>query len=141
MTGSRFNPRKEVANIRDQVNKILEDTFSSGGSGVALDIYETEEAIVVVTAPLPGLLQETVDISITDGQLTIEGETQNPLDIEENAYLRQERKFGSFSRTVTHPAQINAEETRATLTDQILTITIPKMEEAAPRVIKVKPVE
>lgn len=141
MPGSRFDPMKELTNIREQVNKALGDAFSGIGATIALDIYETDEAVVVITAPLYGLRQESLDIEIANGQLTITGETVAPSTLEDKHYVRRERKFGAFSRTVNLPSQVVAEQAKAQLKDHLLTISIPKVQETSPKVIKVKPIE
>ncbi|NJL92676.1 MAG: Hsp20/alpha crystallin family protein [Anaerolineae bacterium] len=139
-TTSRFDPMKEMANLREQVSRVLEDTFGSGSS-LPLDIYETDDAIVVETVPLLGLRMESLDIQIADGQLTISGEREAPAEVDAARYLRRERKFGPFSRTVMIPQHVVAEEAHARLKDHMLVITIPKVAETNPRVIKVTPIE
>ena len=146
MTSStdRFGSLKEeFSNIRDQVNKVLEDTFSGGNSGLPLDIYETETSVVVVSGPIIGLKTDVLDISITEGhQLSIEGETTAPADAPPDAsYIRRERKFGPFTRTVTIPVAVLAEQTKASYKDHILTITLPKVEQSGPKVIRVTNIE
>jgi HSP20 family protein len=135
--------KEEFSNIRDQVNKALEDTFSSGNTGLPLDIYETETSVVVISGPIIGLKTDLLDISITEGhQLTIEGETTLPEDTPLDAsFIRRERKFGPFTRTVSIPVAVLAEETRASYKDNVLTITLPKVEQSGPKVVKVTNIE
>jgi HSP20 family protein len=135
----RFDPMKELANLRDQVNKVIGDTIGSS-SFPPVDIYETEDSVVIVTAPLLGLKTETLDIAVTEGRLTISGETANPLEVDDSQYLRRERKFGAFSRSVPVPGMVDPEKARAEFKNQVLTIYLPKLEISGPKVIKVKPV-
>jgi HSP20 family protein len=137
----RFGPwREELSQIRDQVKGVLEDTFSF--SGLPVDIYETADSVVIVTGAIVGLKTDSLDISITEGhQVTIEGETVAPEDVAGARYLRRERKFGNFSKTVAIPMAVVAEEAKASYKNNILTITIPKKEQKGPRVVKVTPVE
>lgn len=138
-SASRFDPMKELANLRDQVNKVIGDTIGSSGF-LPVDIYETEDSVVIVTAPLLGLKAETLDIAITEGHLTISGETANPLEVDDRQYLRRERKFGAFSRSVPVSSVVDPEKARAEFKNQVLTIYLPKLEISGPKVIKVKPV-
>ncbi|MCL4876118.1 MAG: Hsp20/alpha crystallin family protein [Anaerolineae bacterium] len=138
-SASRFDPMKELANLRDQVNKVIGDTIGSS-SFLPVDIYETEDSVVIVTAPLLGLKTETLDIAITEGHLTISGETANPLEVDDRQYLRRERKFGPFSRSVPVSGVVDPEKARAEFKNQVLTIYLPKLEISGPKVIKVKPV-
>jgi HSP20 family protein len=117
----------------------LEEGFASvSGSNLALDMYETEDAIVIETSPIPGIKAEEIEVSITGDVLTIRGETRPEGAEAKGQYLRQERQFGSFSRAVTIPRPIKAEETAASFKDNVLTITIPKAEEAKPKVINIQ---
>lgn len=139
MAGSRFDPAKEFSNLRDQLGRLMEDNF--GTTSIPVDMYETADAVVLVTAPLYGLNTSTLDIEIAEGQLTFSGETIAPIEIANNQYIRRERRFGKFSRTIALPRQVRAEEAKAQYKESILTITVPKVAQAAPRVIKVTPVE
>lgn len=137
---SRWNPRRELASLRDNMNRILEDglgAIGSSSSGLALDIYETTEAVIIETSPLVGIDAEQIEVSITDDILTIQGETVDVHAGEDLNYLRKERRFGAFSRSVSIPRPIRAEETTAKFKDGILTISIPKEPEAQPQVIDV----
>lgn len=117
-------------NMRQSINRVLEDTFSfASGKAfhVAVDIYETEESVVILTSPLLGLIPEKIDVSIHEGHLTIAGETELNVDVPEENYIRRERRFGRFSRTVEIPHKINIEEAVAELKNGVLKITLPKV--------------
>jgi HSP20 family protein len=133
-----FDPMKELGNIREQVNRVLEDTFNTHGS-FAVDMYDDGDAIKIVTNPLPGLQVDTLDIAITDGQLTVSGVTENPL--EGYNFIRQERKFGEFSRTIPLPGTVDADGAKAQFKHHVLTITIPKVAASRPHVVKIEPIE
>jgi HSP20 family protein len=140
---SRFDPiKQELTNIRDQVAKALEDTFSMGSNSLPLDVYETPTSVVIVTGALLGLDTHSLDISITEGhEVTITGETHAPDDVPAEKYLRRERKFGKFSRTFNLPIAVLAEEAKASFKHNLLTITIPKVEQSNPKVVKITPSE
>lgn len=140
---SRFEPiNKELVNIREQVTKVLEDTFSLGNN-LPLDIYETNESVVILTGALLGLDPASLDIAISEGQiLTLAGETfagDDPVD--EGSYLRRERRFGKFSRSVSIPVAVLADQAKASYRDHVLKITLPKAEPKKPRVVKITPLE
>lgn len=142
MSTNRFDPVKELGNIRDQVSRVLEDTFSTGGGAFPVDIYETTDSLVIVSAPLLGLLPDSLDISIKDGvTLTVEGETAAPSDLADVNYLRRERKFGRFSRTISLSVRVIPEEAKASYKENTVKITLPKAERTSPKVVKVTPVE
>lgn len=138
---NRFDPMKELTNIRDQVNRVLEDTFSSSAITVSFDLYETESHVVMVSSPLLGLDVDSLDISIEDNHLLVEGQTHPPTDIADDQYIRRERKFGAVSRRIQIPSSVKAEETRAEYKEHILTIMLPKLEQQGPKVVKVTPIQ
>lgn len=140
---SRFDPFKELSKIGDQVSKAIEDTFTSGSSTASLqiDIIETDDSIILVTGALLGLDTESLDISIQENnQVSITGKTVPPEEFANASYLKRERKFGTFARTVSIPVDIIADEAQAKFKDNMLTLTIPKAEKG-PKVIRVTPIE
>jgi HSP20 family protein len=112
-------------------------TAALGPRALAVDMYETDEAVVVKTA-IPGVDPEDIDISITGDTLTIKGEIKMEEDVEEDAYVCRERHYGAFSRTLTIPVSIEAGGAEAEFEDGIVTLTLPKAEELKPKAIKVK---
>jgi HSP20 family protein len=93
---------------------------------------------VVINAAIPGIKPEDIDIAITGDTVTIKGELKQETKVEKANYYRQERRYGAFSRSVSVPVPINADKAEATFKDGVLTLTIPKAEEAKPKTIKVK---
>jgi HSP20 family protein len=104
---------------------------------LAIDMYETPESVVVKTA-VPGVKPEDIDITIAGNSLTIVGETKAEDKVEEENYIRRERRYGRFSRSIALPGSVQGERAEATFEHGLLTLTIPKAEEAKPKVIKVK---
>ncbi len=107
-----------------------------GGWAPALDIHEDAER-VVVKVEMAGLKKEDFEISLHDDNLTISGERKVETEKREGESFRSERFFGQFSRTVTLPAAVKADGVSATYNDGVLTVTLPKAEEAKPRKIEV----
>jgi len=141
----RWRPPTDVTSLREAMDRLVEESFVQAprrfiapllGYELALDMYETDQAIVVRIA-VPGIKPEDLDISVMGGTLTIKGETQAP-DIKRERYLRREMRYGEFSRSVTLPGSLEPEKAEANFEDGILTLTIPKAEEIRPQIIQVK---
>ncbi|HEY1583757.1 MAG TPA: Hsp20/alpha crystallin family protein [Chthoniobacterales bacterium] len=132
------------ANLRDEMNSLFELPFAGNlarqgqlfsGWSPALDVYQNSDNIVAVVE-LPGMRKEDIDISLHDGMLTIAGERQSSSSESDDAE-RTERFTGKFRRSVTLPTQVNASKVTASYKDGILTVTLPKAEEAKPRKVEV----
>jgi HSP20 family protein len=130
--------------LRDDLNSLFELPFWSSfgrqgqlfsGWSPALDLYQNNDNIVAVVE-LPGMKKEEIEISLHDGTLTISGERQSGTSGDEKAE-RTERYVGKFRRSITLPARVDANKVNATYRDGILTVTLPKAEEAKPKQIQV----
>jgi HSP20 family protein len=102
----------------------------------AFDVAETAEE-VVVKAELPGVDVKDIDITLTDGLLTIKGEKQKEKEDKQEHYHRVERLYGSFSRSFGLPAGVKADAIDAKYKDGVLTVSLPKAEEVKPKRIEV----
>jgi HSP20 family protein len=102
----------------------------------ALNLYDAGESYVL-TAQLPGVTPEDVDLSITGETLTLRGERKRPEGVSDESYRRQERPFGRWTRTVTLPDRVETAQVSAAFAQGVLTITLPKAEGARPRQITV----
>lgn len=97
-----------------------------GGGQIALDIYETDTDIVLLTVPLLGIKPESIDISIAGNQVSLYLETEPEHHIPEDLYLRRERRFGQFRRSIQISRPIHAEQAKAELKDNVLRVILPK---------------
>src|SRR5215207_8089555 len=104
----------------------------------ALDISERKDAYLV-TVELPGVEADDLEITMEDGLLTIQGERHFAHDSSEQQFHRVERRYGAFRRSITLPAHVMAEGIEASADNGVLQILVPKMEEATPKRIKVRP--
>src|SRR5215218_7675522 len=104
----------------------------------ALDITERKDAYLV-TVELPGVEADDLEITMEDGLLTIQGERHFAHDSSEQQFHRVERRYGAFRRSITLPAHVIAEGIEATADNGVLQIVVPKMEEATPKRIKIRP--
>ena len=128
---------------RDWFDRFFEDfampsVFSEeNGFSPAFDVSETDEQLTV-KAELPGIAEKDIDISISDGILTIKGEKKHEKEEEDAHYHTVERRYGSFSRTMRLPTDVDTEKVDATFKDGILRLTLPKTEASKPRKIEIK---
>src|SRR6266536_915782 len=104
----------------------------------ALDISERKDAYLV-TVELPGVAADDLQITLEAGLLTIQGERHFAHDSSEQQFHRVERRYGAFRRSITLPAHVKAEGIEASAEDGVLQILVPKMEEAKPKRIQVRP--
>lgn len=103
----------------------------------AVDLYQTDEA-VVIKASLPGINPDDLKISVTGDVLTIQGEQLAERENKEATYHIRERKWGSFSRSLSLPVPVQTDKATAEYENGILTLTMPKAEEIRPKTITVK---
>jgi len=125
----------------DVFSRVLGDLglspYEEGSWYPPLDIVESPDS-VRVQAELPGVKPEEIDISVEGNTLVITGEKKESSEQRERDYYRMERRYGSFRRYVTLPAEVKADKVEAKYTDGILTITLPKSEQTKARHITVK---
>jgi len=142
-TLSRWEPFRGASTLQEQVNRLFNDVLdrSSEESSLtswapAVDIYETEHELVV-KADLPDVDAKDLDIRVENNILTIRGDRKFEKQVGEENYLRVERAYGAFSRSFSLANTVNSEAIKADYQDGVLTLTIPKREEAKPKQIKV----
>jgi HSP20 family protein len=140
---TRWEPSRGVATLQDQINRLFNDSFqrtdeeaSLSAWAPAVDIYETEHELVV-KADLPEVDPKDLDIRVENNLLTIRGERKFEKKVDEDHYLRVERSYGSFARSFTLANTVNPEAIKADYQNGVLTLSIPKREEAKPKQIKV----
>jgi len=141
----RWEPFRELISLREAMDRLFEESFvrpfgwlaPTAAETFAIDMYETENDIVVKAA-IPGVKPEDIDVSISGDVLTIKGEVKEEREIKEENYIRKERRYGTFCRSVTLPIQVDADKAKAEYENGILTLTLPKAEAVKPKVIKVK---
>lgn len=138
-----WSPLAQLDTLRNEINRIFETPFASQGVSEAfnswapaLNLYEDKDNLVV-TAELPGMKKEDIDISLHDGALTIAGERKEEKQYGEQETQRAERFYGRFQRTVSLPKAVSSGDVKAAYKDGILTVTLPKAPEAKPQQIAV----
>ena len=140
---SRWEPFRGAATLHNHVNRLFGTVLEGSGAesnlttwAPAVDIYETEHELVV-KADLPEVDPKDLDIRVENNILTIRGERKFEKKVNEDNYLRVERAYGSFSRSFSLANTVNSEAIKADYVNGVLTLTIPKREEAKPKQIKV----
>jgi HSP20 family protein len=139
----KWEPSEGLATLQREVNRLFESFFDGspwrGGEAMsvpAVEVADTKDT-VVVKAQVPGVSKEQLNIAVSEGTLTIKGETKEEEKKEEKNYMRREFRYGAFARTISLPAGVQAEKATAQLKDGVLEITIPKSAEARVKEIPV----
>ena len=147
---TRWDPFQDLRSAQDemaQMSPVLAHAlglYAQQGSSratawaPALDISERKDAYLV-TVELAGVEADDLEITMEDGLLTIQGERHFAHDSSEQQFHRVERRYGAFRRSITLPAQVQAEQIQASADNGVLQIVVPKMEEAKPKRIQVRP--
>jgi HSP20 family protein len=144
---TRYDPLGEMVSLRSAMDRLFEDSFvsplswrtiSGGGDNLTppIDVHETPDELVV-SAALPGMKADDVEITMTGQTLTLRGEFKADEEISREQYLYRERRFGSFSRTLQLPVRVQGDQAQASFNDGVLTLSIPKAEEVKPRQIRI----
>jgi HSP20 family protein len=133
-----------LTDLRDEIDRLFDGTLAEftqssnllSGWTPAFDVYEDKDNFTVV-AELPGMKKEDIEVSLHNGSLSVSGERKSENKHEGAEVYRAERFFGRFQRTITLPATVAGDNVKAQYKDGILTITLPKTEEAKPKQIEV----
>ena len=142
----RWEPFRDLTDVRFAMDRMFDRSFARpwpmlrwepAPAQVAIDLYETAD-VVGVTASLPGVKAEDVQVSVIGRALTIKGETKAATEENEGNYYRQERRSGAFQRVITLPVRVEADKAEATFEDGVLKLELPKVAEVKATTIEVK---
>jgi HSP20 family protein len=142
----RWDPFRDLMSIQNEINRLFGRTYGGAETGTGasgtwvppLDVFESGDKYVVAVE-LPGIEPGDVEVSVEDNTLTIKGHREFFYkDANDESFRRIERRYGQFTRTLTLPATAAAEKVTASFDKGVLTIEVPKREEAKPRKITVK---
>ena len=146
MTVERWNPFGEMVSLRDAVNSLFQESLVPPNSArpergattftLPLDISEAENDFVV-TASMPGIKPEDVQTTVLGDTFTIRGESKVVDEQKGHNWLVRERRAGSFQRSVNLGTPINADKASAQFENGVLTLTLPKSEQARPKQINI----
>ena len=123
-----------LANLQDELDRLFESPLT--GWAPALDVHEDKDSFSI-RVELPGMRREDIAVSLQDGALVISGERKEEKVTEGTEVHRQERFYGRFSRALTLPSAVAGDKVKAQYKDGILTVTLPKAEEAKPKAITI----
>ncbi|HZD68186.1 MAG TPA: Hsp20/alpha crystallin family protein [Actinomycetes bacterium] len=150
MSVLRWDPFRDLTSIQDEINSMFDRVFGRRTAGTgreggltaaswapAVDISERKDAYVV-SAEVPGINPEDLDVTLEDGLLTIQGERRMEEETGDRQYHRVERRYGAFRRSITLPSQVKADAIEASYSDGVLQVVVPKSEAAQPKKIDVR---
>jgi len=142
----RWEPLRDLVFTHDHFNQLFNETFARAFGDqkeVSLrtwvppvDICETEDSLVL-KAELPGIKSDDVEIRVEDNTLYLKGERKFEKEVKDENFHQGERSYGSFSRSFSLPSSIDSDKVKAEYQNGILTLTMPKREEAKPKTIKI----
>lgn len=140
------NSFSEIESLQREMNRLFdfsltrnpwgESTLLGSQWSPAVDIYDSKDNLLV-KADLPGLSKEEIDVSVDHDTLIIKGEKKKESEVKEENYFKTERFYGSFYRTIRLPSDVNSEKVEAKYQDGVLTLVLPKKEEAKPKQITI----
>ena len=144
----KWSPLKELEEMRRDMDRLFEEFFAPSrrrrwGKPEAglivpnIEMYDRKNEIVV-KAELPGVAKEDIDLSITKDSLTLKGEVKKEEEVKDENYYSCERSYGSFTRTIALPVDVDNEKAKASFKNGVLEIVLPKKEEAKPKEIKIE---
>lgn len=145
----KWSPLKELEDMRRDMDRLFEDFLVPGRrrrgwlakpeSGIVVPNIEMFDRTneIVLRAELPGVAKEDVDLTITKDTLTLKGEVKKEKEIKEEDYYACERSYGTFTRSIALPVEVDSERATAGFKDGILEVVLPKKEESKPREIKI----
>jgi HSP20 family protein len=133
-----------LGRLQDEINRLFDATLPEwsafprlmGAWGPALDLFEDKDNLVA-KVELPGMKKEDIEVSLHEGTLTVAGERKADDQFKDAEAHRLERFYGRFQRSVALPVPVNADAVKANYTDGVLTVILPKAEEAKPKQIAV----
>ena len=147
MTIVRWEPFRELSSLQTEMNRLFNTAFdtTSGGAGSAggarrwtpaMDLLETDDHFVL-RADLPGMNESDVSVELEDNVLTVSGERKTEHEERREGFFRMERAYGSFSRSLTLPQGVDADEVSAAFDRGVLEVRFPKPAQRKPRKISI----
>ena len=144
----RFNPFRDFTFAQNRLNALLGGALETGSEGQdsgwdfgflpSVDIRTGKDHSLIIETELPGVPREDVSVRIENRTLTIKGERKRNSEASEGSFHRSERLFGTFVRSFALPETVNADGVNAEYKDGVLTVTLPRKEEAKPRAVDVR---
>lgn len=148
---TRWTPHRELASLSDRMDRMFEglwarpfgmlarpfaDTAALAAVTPRVDLYETNGEFVA-KVDIPGVAKDDLDVTVHEDVLVIKGETKQDEETKEEGYVRRERRYGRFERSIPLPVATNQDEVKASFRDGVLEIRLPKAEPAEPEGTKI----
>ena len=137
---ARWDPFTELADLRSRFDRMFGEMTDAGERGwtPAIDVVRGEGNLVL-RADIPGIKPEEVKIEIENDVLTVSGAHEERKEEKDKHFVRRERRYGSFSRSMALPAGVEAEQIKAETHDGVLEVTIPLPKEATKQTVEITP--
>jgi HSP20 family protein len=136
----RLDPFREVAALHNELSRFMNSVEGNGRATQswvpALDVWETEDALVYAF-DLPGIAEDAISVEVEDSMLTVSAVRERAEEVSQERYHRFERRFGSFSRSISLPQGVDEDAIKADYTAGVLQISVPKPVQAKPRRIAI----
>jgi HSP20 family protein len=136
----RWDPFREIASLQSDLSRLMNSAFRNGEGGgqwvPAVDVWETENELVYAF-DLPGIPEDKISIELEDNTLTVSAERERSQERSDDRYYRFERRYGTFSRTITVPQGTDEGSIKADYKDGVLELRVAKPEEVKPRRIQI----
>ena len=140
----RFEPFRELTALQNEMGRwmnVLSGGTTTPGNGTstwlpAVDVWETDNELVL-SFDLPGIPEDKIGVELDDNVLTVSGERERTQEQSSERFYRFERRYGTFSRSVTLPTGVTDQDITANYKDGVLEVRVPKPEEQKPKRIQV----
>lgn len=145
MTNRMLAPIRDMLSLREAMDRLYDESFvrpfgspwADGGYGLTVDVQAKDDEYIL-RANVPGLKPEDLRLEVVNNTVTFRGEIKEEHKTEQENYLLQERRYGQFSRSVTLPTPLDPAKAEATVENGVLTLRLPKAEEAKPKAITIR---
>ncbi len=146
MSLKKGNPFIDFITLQEKMSQLFDEAaykqkgysaLSTGAWSPVVDIFETD-GIIILSAELPGVKIEDVDVEVNKNVLTLKGERKFQKNLSEEQYLRMERFYGTFQRVFNLPVVVDKDEVKANFKDGVLRVTLPKIESPGSTHIKIE---
>jgi HSP20 family protein len=137
---TRWRPFADLEDVRERMDRMFGEMANVGERrwNLALDVVDRDDKFVV-RADLPGLKPEEVKIEVEDDVLTISAEHEESEDEEKDDYVRRERRYGAFSRSMHLPKGVTADQIEATTKDGVVEVSIPRPKAEERKAVSITP--
>jgi HSP20 family protein len=138
---SRRRPFEDFAALQTRLDRLLEDVVGEGKRGEwtpAIDLIRDKDKLTL-RVDMPGITPDDVKIEVRDDIITVSGQHEEEKEEKDENYVRRERRFGSFSRSIALPSGVDPDKIEATSKDGVVEVTIPLPAEKKARSVEIKP--